>query len=255
MKNRISKVKNMICKMFVCLSLMVCCLTGATNTVYANEDLRPEFKTRNNKEYEYGDDIKIKWRGNTDTYLIAVRNLTTDIKVIHNEEVDKESYTITEDLEPGRYKVAIAGCEGSKSYWCSEYLYFDVIEVETLKATIEESEETYDEFLAWFLEESEKTTTVVGPNDTYISEDGGVTGNGEAVVLEEIVQTITPIEVEEDTSWFDDWFFSDWFKQEENITAHGIPEKMEATIDSFLDGYLYSESDFTAVTVNIRNNQ
>ena len=101
MKNRFSKVKNMLVKVMVSLSLMMCCLSGATSTAYASEDLRPEFKTSNNKEYDYGDDIKIKWKGNADTYLIAVRHLTTDTKVIHNEKVYGESYTIKEDLDLG----------------------------------------------------------------------------------------------------------------------------------------------------------
>lgn len=128
MKNRWTKVIKKLTKVLACLSLMMCCLAGTTRTAYASDDdFRPEFTTKNNKTYEEGESVKIKWDGSTDKYLIAVRNITTNEKIVNNKKITKESYTL-KGLEPGEYKIAIAGCVGSKNYWCSSYLYFEIKE-------------------------------------------------------------------------------------------------------------------------------
>ena len=133
MKKRMNKATAAAAKLLVCLMLVVSYMAGIVSPAFA-ADYRPKFKTKDKQHYEYGEKVKIKWTGSADSYLIAVRNNTTNKKIVNNKEISGTSCTI-KNLTPGDYTVAIAGVKNSATYWCPSVLKFTV-EEEKLDAPV-----------------------------------------------------------------------------------------------------------------------
>lgn len=149
-----SKLKDLLRTVVLCVVCVLCCATAKERAAYANwtcecsnkenadydskcwkcdkyRDMRPEFDTASGKEFDYGDNVKIKWTGKVGSqgYILAVRNLETDYRPFYNKEFGmyESSYTIKEDLPAGNYKVAIAAIDVyNKQYWCEDCIYFYV---------------------------------------------------------------------------------------------------------------------------------
>jgi len=154
MRGKQRKLKELFGMIVLCVVCVLCCATAKETNAYANwtctcsnkenadydskcwkcnkyRNMRPEFDTVSGKEFDYGDNVKIKWTGKVGSqgYILAVRNLDTDYRPFYNKELGmyESSYTIKEDLPAGKYKVAIAAVDVyNKQYWCEECIYFYV---------------------------------------------------------------------------------------------------------------------------------
>lgn len=239
-----SKLKSILGKLVLCLVCALCCVTGKETTAYANwtcecsnpenadydskcwkcdkyRNMRPVFDTETDKEFDYGDNVKLSWTGKVGSqgYILAVRNLDTDYRPFYNQKLgmNEDSYKIKEDLPAGKYKAAVAAIDVyDNQYWCEECIYFYVnpepeqepeqeyVEI-TSTPVIDDGEEEWS--FSW--DTSDSDDIVVTPEEPEL----GVSENTTANTTSNTDTSATEDAPMDAGSWFD-WFVK-WFANNE----------------------------------------
>lgn len=277
-----SKLKDLLRTVVLCMVCVLCCITAKERAAYANwtcecsnkenadydskcwkcdkyRDMRPEFDTASGKEFDYGDNVKIKWTGKVGSqgYILAVRNLETDYRPFYNKEFGmyESSYTIKEDLPAGNYKVAIAAIDVyNKQYWCEDCIYFYV----------NPEQEEYAEITSTpVIESGENVSSSSGTSDfgyAVVTPEEIELGVGESKVGGQNSDSIKDSTQSDDTAhsvdvfineetakdeghWYDP--FVSWFSKDEEVREED-PAPGEFKFSSPKDGKVYkSEKDVT----------
>ncbi len=210
-----NKLKSILGKLVLCLVCALCCVTGKETTAYANwtcecsnpenadydskcwkcdkyRNMRPVFDTETDKEFDYGDTVKLSWTGKVGSqgYILAVRNVDTDYRPFYNKKLgmNDDSYKIKEDLPAGKYKAAIAAIDVyDKQYWCEECIYFYVnpepeqepepeyVEI-TKTPVVDDDEEEW--ISSW--DTSDSDVIVVTPEEPELGVGGSTVGESES---------------------------------------------------------------------------